>query len=138
LGILKNKVKYFEINKVILQIDDNLLHVKFVEDVVRYWGYEITSIPSVDEIFKLIEPIKPNLILLDLHLPGSSLDGFEILNALKTTPETQHIPVIVLSVQMLEDEIQRAVALGCDSYLTKPVNILTLQEQITRLIQARC
>lgn len=73
----------------------------------------------------------PLLVLLDLNLPG--LDGYQILQEIKAQPSTRHIPVIILTTTDDPDEIEKCYALGCNIYLTKPVEYDQFVEAIRRL-----
>jgi CheY-like chemotaxis protein len=73
----------------------------------------------------------PLLLLLDLNLPG--LDGYEVLTRLKADARTRHIPVIILTTTEEPYEIQRCYALGCNVYLTKPVEYDQFAEAMRRL-----
>ena len=71
------------------------------------------------------------LLLLDLHLPG--LDGYQVLTRLKANERTRHIPVIILSTVDEPYEIERCYALGCNVYITKPVEYEQFAEAIRKL-----
>ena len=73
----------------------------------------------------------PHLILLDLNLPG--MDGYQVLRRLKETPDTKHIPVIVLTTTDNPDELEHCYELGCNAYITKPVEYEAFSEAIQRL-----
>ena len=75
--------------------------------------------------------ILPLLLLLDLNLPG--LDGYQVLARLKANERTRHIPVIILTTTDEPYEIQRCYALGCNIYLTKPVEYEQFAEAIRKL-----
>lgn len=71
------------------------------------------------------------LVLLDLNLPG--LDGFQVLERLKSDPRTSHIPVIVLTTTDDPYEVQRCYDLGCNIYVVKPVEYTQFSETIQKL-----
>lgn len=73
----------------------------------------------------------PLLILLDLNLPG--LNGYQILEAIKGQSSTRHIPVVILTTSDSPDEIEKCYALGCNIYLTKPIEYDQFVEAIRRL-----
>ena len=78
--------------------------------------------------FKQIEVKKPDLIVLDLMLPN--MNGFEVLNILKNTPEYENIPVIILSAKSTELDIVQGLDMGASDYITKPFGLL---EFVTRI-----
>ena len=75
----------------------------------------------------------PDLILLDLHLPDMS--GLEILRLLKSEPATASIPIIIVSADAMPQQVDAALAAGCDRYLTKPVNINVLLQLVDELLE---
>jgi two-component system, cell cycle response regulator DivK len=75
---------------------------------------------------------RPDLILMDLSLPG--IDGWEATRRLKTSPETDAIPVIALTAHAMQGDEERARACGCDDYLTKPIDEDQLFAKMARLL----
>ena len=76
---------------------------------------------------------RPDLILLDVHLPDAS--GLEFLRLVKANPETSSIPVIMVSADAMPEQIETALAAGAACYLTKPVQINSLLQQVSQLLQ---
>ena len=64
---------------------------------------------------------RPNLILMDINLPG--IDGFEVLKILKAYQETQDIPIVAISANAMAKDIERAIAAGFAEYIIKPINV---------------
>ncbi|NLA05914.1 MAG: response regulator [Firmicutes bacterium] len=81
-------------------------------------GYEVEVAENGEEAMELIEQGHPDLILLDLMLP--KVNGYEVLESLKTDPGTGSIPVVVLTAKAEEEDRLRATELGADAYMTKP------------------
>jgi CheY-like chemotaxis protein len=75
--------------------------------------------------------IDPLLILLDLNLPGKN--GFQVLQVIKADEHTKHIPVVVLTTTDISQEVTRCYALGCNVYVTKPVEYDKFTEAIRNL-----
>ena len=82
--------------------------------------------PTVSEL-----PALPSLVLLDLRLP--QVDGYTVLARMKRDERTQHIPVIILTTVDVPEEIERCYALGCNVYITKPVEETRFIEAIRQL-----
>ena len=74
----------------------------------------------------------PQLILLDVHLPDAS--GLDFLKLAKANPETRHIPVVMISADATPEQVDACLAAGAACYLTKPVQILALLEQVDALL----
>jgi len=79
-----------------------------------------------------IASFKPHLVLLDLMMPG--LDGFKECEQVKSDPETEHIKVLIVTGFGLEENIERALRLGADGYLLKPLSVEELQERVRDLL----
>lgn len=75
--------------------------------------------------------IKPRLILLDLKMP--KVDGIEVLRRVKSAPETQKIPVVILTSSSLDPDVQKCYALGANSYIVKPVDFEHFSHAVTRI-----
>jgi len=103
----------------ILIVDDEPDIVEFIEAVLEKEGYQVTSAESADAALQSMESGKPDLIILDLKLPGVS--GFDLCKILKSKDETSGIPLVILSGKYLrpEDKVQ-ALDIGADDYITKP------------------
>ena len=95
-------------------------------------GFEVLTSQEPARLIKLIKDFKPNLILLDLLMPG--LDGFEICRILNNDPELQSIPIIIMSGLSDLVDIKRAYALGVVGYLTKPFDLKTAAVEIEKAI----
>ena len=74
----------------------------------------------------------PDLVLLDILMPV--MDGFEVCRQLKSSPATQHIPILFLTALDKEEHIEQGLALGGDGYVVKPFNAVTLAAQISELL----
>lgn len=104
------------INKLLIIEDDKFLR-DLISQKLSKEGFEITGSVDGDDGLKKVNEEKPSLILLDLILPG--IDGFEVLRRLKQKPETEKIPVVVLSNLGQKDDIDKAKSLGAVDYLIK-------------------
>ncbi|MEM9950234.1 MAG: response regulator [Chloroflexota bacterium] len=112
----------------LLIVEDDLGHATLVQMNLEEAGFhnKIDHVENgqlaIDYVTAFINqtPNESLLILLDINMPV--LDGFQVLERLKSNPRTKHIPVIMLTSTDSEEEIQRAYALGCNVYLRKPVD----------------
>jgi DNA-binding response OmpR family regulator len=103
--------------KTILVIEDD----KFLRDLISKKllkeNYNVVEAVDGEEGLKKIKEIKPDLVLLDLILPG--MDGFEVLAQVKDDPTLNQIPVIILSNLGHRDDVERGLKLGASDYLIK-------------------
>jgi len=114
--------------QTILVVDDEPEIVGILKFRIKSWGYEALSAASGREALKLADEEKPNLILLDVMMPGMS--GFDVLKELKNKESTKSIPVIMITVAAAKHEIDEGIKLGAAYYLSKPYDA---QELITRI-----
>lgn len=94
-------------------------------------GFAVTVANDGAEGLMLARSQPPAVVLLDLRLP--ILDGWEVARRLKADPETRHVPIIALSAHALAEDRVRALAAGCDAYLSKPVDFPFLLEAVRRV-----
>jgi CheY-like chemotaxis protein len=103
--------------KTILVIeDDKFLRELIIKKLIKE-NYNVVEVEDGEEGIEKIKKTKPDLILLDLILPG--IDGFEVLSRIKEYPDLAKIPVIVLSNLGQRDDIEKAIKLGANDYLVK-------------------
>lgn len=102
---------------------------------LRMSGYEPLEASTGEEALELAFARMPDLILLDMSLPG--IDGWEVTTQLKRNPKTKHIPVVALTAHALQSERQRTERAGCDGFLAKPCAPPDLLAEITRLLGPR-
>ena len=74
----------------------------------------------------------PQLILMDLQLPDG--DGLEVVRQLRALPDSQHIPIIALTAHAMAGDADRARAIGCDDYLTKPIDTRSFGQRVERYL----
>jgi len=104
---------------------EKILLVEDDEDIQELVGYNLTkegyrfeSVPSAEAALKKIKADKPDLALLDLMLPG--MDGLDLCKTLKSTPETEDIPIVIVTAKGEESDIVAGLELGAEDYITKP------------------
>lgn len=103
--------------KTILIIEDDKFLRELIAQKLIKEGYDIIEAIDGEEGMKRVKEEKPNLVLLDLILPG--IDGFEVLSRMKEDPSLAPIPVIILSNLGQKDEIEKGIRLGAVDYLIK-------------------
>jgi CheY-like chemotaxis protein len=114
----------------ILIVDDNPTNLKLVAYLMSASGYEVTTALDADAALAAIARNRPRLILMDLQLPG--VDGLELTRRLKSDPTTRDIIVVAVTAYAMKGDEAKAVAAGCDDYITKPIDTRALPEAIAR------
>jgi len=122
--------------KKILIIDDEEDLAFFVKANLELTeGYEVNTATSGKEGLKLASSYQPDIILLDIMMPGT--DGYETLIKLKTSRKTMAIPVIMLTAKADEESKIKAATLYNEDYLIKPVQVDVLKAKIEEVLRRR-
>lgn len=116
----------------ILLIEDNELNRDMLSRRLQKRGYEIVMAVDGETGVAMAQSEAPALILMDMSLPG--IDGWEATRRLKAAPETCHIPVMALTAHAMPSDREKALAVGCDDFDTKPVELPRLLEKIETLL----
>lgn len=125
-----------EPTRTVLYIEDNLSNVKLVERVLEQHPHIRLLTAMQGRLgLDLAREHQPDLILLDLHLPD--LSGLEVLRHLKGDPGTLKIPVVMLSADAMERQIERLLAAGAQAYLSKPLNIRQFLATVDEILNDR-
>lgn len=112
----------------ILLIEDNDISRQLMSDFLINCGYDVYSLGEAKDFDSVMEFFKPNLILLDIKLPG--IDGYTVLQQIQQRVDWKKIPVVVVSAFAFNADQQRALALGARRYLVKPIRLAELTEVI--------
>lgn len=118
----------------VLIIDDEIHIRRLTARMLEMAGYQVLEAASGAQALSLIEETRPDVITCDITMPG--MNGFEVLEALKSQPDTAEIPVIILTAAGEEKDADRATALGAADYITKPFGTINLVETIERQLGA--
>jgi two-component system, cell cycle response regulator DivK len=118
----------------VLVVEDNETNQMLTMAVLLRDGYRVRTAGSADEALAIIGSDRPDIILMDLQLPGQ--DGLTLTRALKVDPATAAIPIVAMTAHvMLGDEAQ-ALAAGCAGYIAKPIDTRTLSGDVRRYLVA--
>ncbi|MBI3104754.1 MAG: response regulator [Candidatus Rokubacteria bacterium] len=105
-------------SKRVLVIEDHEENRRIVGYLLASAGFEMIEAVTGDEGVAAAEKERPDLILMDIQLPG--LDGYEATRRIKANPALRHIPIIVVTSYALSGDDVKAFEAGCDAYVTKP------------------
>lgn len=103
----------------VLVVDDIPLNVLLIEKMLKKFGFEIRKANGGTQALEAIAERKPQLILLDIMMP--SMSGYEVLTKIRETYPKEELPVVMLSALSANDDVSKAMKLGANEYLTKPV-----------------
>jgi len=116
----------------ILVVEDNALNLKLVRDVLRVAGFEVLEARSGEEGVALAREAHPDLVLMDLQLPG--IGGAEALRLIREDPGSGRVPIVAVTAFAMKDDRERAYRDGFNGYLGKPLSVGALPGQIRRLL----
>ncbi len=113
----------------ILIVEDNQLNSEMIKELLEEVGYETLEAPSADASLRLAKQKHPDLILMDIYMPGKN--GYEATRSLKSDPETQDIPILAFTALAMEKDRERAKAAGCIGVISKPIDVDTFAATVT-------
>ena len=119
----------------ILIVDDNPTNLKLVAYLMKANGYAVSTAVDADAALAEIRARRPALILMDVQLPG--IDGLELTRQLKADPETRDIIIVAVTAYAMKGDVDKAVAAGCDDYVTKPIDTRALPGTIAKHLSGK-
>lgn len=127
--------KYDAWNRSILIVDDDEVIIKTLRPMLLSHGYAVLTASSGEDGLQIANTQKPDLILLDVILPG--IKGREVCQKLKEDSQTQDIPVVFLTAKDSPEDIQAENEVGSSGHITKPVNIKVLVSTIQNVLDSQ-
>ena len=118
--------------KSILIVEDNQTNAQLLKDVLVIKYYDVNVVTNGDDALASIEKSKPDLVLMDVQLPG--MDGYEVTCKMRENPQTKELPIIAVTAYALKGDREKAMEAGCDGYMSKPINTRELPKMVERLI----
>lgn len=112
----------------ILVVEDNPKNLKLVRDVLMHSGHEVIEATSGEDGVRLAVEAAPDLILMDLQLPG--IDGAEALRQIRASDQNPGVPIVAVTAFAMNDDRERAFESGFDGYIEKPISVRGLPQQI--------
>ena len=123
----------YQMAKIILVIEDNELNMKLIQHLLWVGHYQILKAGNAEDGLELARANQPDLILMDVQLPGMS--GLEATRLIKSDPAMQGIPVVALTSFAMAGDEQKAFDAGCMGYITKPISTRTFLQDLSVYIE---
>ncbi|MFW5715294.1 MAG: response regulator [bacterium] len=120
-------------NKTILVVDDEADILQLIQYNLEKEGYKTLTTASGEEALREARRHLPNLIILDLMLPG--LDGIEVCKQLSSTEDTKYIPILMVTAKSEESDIITGLEVGADDYITKPFSPKVLIARVRAILR---
>jgi CheY-like chemotaxis protein len=119
---------------LILLIEDHEDNRNIYRTILEHFGFRVEVAPDGREGLRLAREAVPDLILMDISIPH--IDGWEATRQLKGDEATAGIPIVALTAHALPEDRERAREVGCDGYLTKPVEPTRVIEEVRRFLRS--
>lgn len=112
----------------VLVVDDNRINLELTEFLLTDAGLVCTSAAGANEALAQIPSFAPDLILMDIQLPG--MNGLALTRRLKADAATRHIVIVAFTAYAMKGDEQKMLAAGCDGYLSKPIDVALFAQQV--------
>lgn len=120
-------------NETILVVEDNAANMVVAMALLKPAGYAILQATTAEEGIAIAKAETPDLILMDISLPG--MDGLTATSLLKEDARTERIPVLALTAHAMKGDEEKAFAVGCAGYITKPIEKKLFLAEIARVVE---
>jgi len=113
-------------------VDDTEGTLMLFTAILEAHGAAVTTANSGESFLNRVADFVPDLILLDIQMPG--MDGYAVLEQIKTLPEMNHVPVVALTAHAMSGDREKIIAHGFSGYIAKPVDTRAFPDQIAALL----
>jgi two-component system cell cycle response regulator DivK len=120
--------------KKVLVIEDNKDNLRLISYALKRAGYEIISAETGEEGTEAALKEKPFFIIMDINLPG--IDGLEATKRIRASEIDEDIPIIAITSFVMAGDREKILAAGCNGYIEKPIDPLTIVEKIHQIIES--
>ena len=127
-----SREKRCRVPPLVLVVEDNPVNLELVAALLEEHACETLVATTGDAALQLLRQSHPDLVLVDVQLPGMS--GYQVTRQIKADPTLADIPVVALTAHAMRDEDVRAREAGCDAFLTKPIDIRAFTEILQRFL----
>lgn len=117
----------------VLVVDDNLTNLKLLVYLLQTHRYEVETASDAEGALTKIASFAPAMLLLDIQLP--TMDGLTLARRLRADPATRDLLVVAITAHAMKGDQERALAAGCDAFVTKPIDTRTLPGELSRLFE---
>lgn len=117
----------------ILIVEDNDKNMKLVRDVLQVKGHRTLEAGTAEDGLRLAAERSPDLILMDIHLPGMS--GIDALKVLRAQPSTARIPIAAVTASVMQQDRAQIIDAGFDAYVSKPISLKEFLETVRTLLE---
>ncbi|HXF13410.1 MAG TPA: response regulator [Terriglobales bacterium] len=113
--------------------EDNAVNRELLRELLESRGYDVVEACDGQEALTVIEQTRPDILLLDIGMP--KMDGFAVVRELRQDPRLAKLPVIAVTAYAMQGDREKVLDSGFDGYLSKPINVKALEQELERLEQ---
>ncbi len=118
--------------EAILIVEDNPTNLKLAKLLLIVEGYNVKTAMDAKQALSILTTFQPKLILMDIQLPGKN--GLDLTRELKADPRHKSIFIVALTAYAMKGDEEKAIAAGCDGYMTKPISAANFPVEIARFL----
>ncbi len=122
--------------KTVMIVEDHPLNMRLAADLLSLNGFRVMEAADGETALRLLEAAFPDLILLDIHLPG--LNGVEVFTRIRQHPAWRSLKVIAMTASVMKEEEQKIIAMGFDGFIAKPIDTRRFIQHVRSLLGAPC
>lgn len=119
--------------KTVLVVEDNQDNLELISIVLKRSGYKVLSAETGEMGVEMAIQERPYFVIMDIDLPG--IDGFEATRRIRTSEANGDIPIIALTSFAMSGDRDRIMVIGCNGYFEKPINPLTIVDDIHKILE---
>ena len=116
----------------VLVIEDENDSMEVVQEILEHYHIESYGAYSAEEALDMLDQVAPTLLIVDLALPG--MDGWSLLNTIRSRPETAHIPAVAVTAFHSANVAQEAINAGFNAYFSKPIEAASFVQELDRVL----
>jgi two-component system, cell cycle response regulator DivK len=119
----------------VLVVDDSIDNLFLTQFLLEEAGYTVYTADGAEQVFAVLSTHCPNLILMDIQLPG--IDGLELTRRLRRMTAWQEVPIVALTAYAMRGDEDRMRAAGCNGYIAKPIDTRTFAQIVRTYLPAQ-
>ena len=120
---------------LVLIVEDNERNMELARDILQAKGHDTLEARTAEEGLQLAHAQKPQLILMDIQLPG--MNGIEALKALRAEPGTAGIPIVAITASVMKSDRQEIMSAGFDGFIEKPITVRGFMDVVEATLGAK-
>lgn len=113
---------------MVLVVEDNPLNMKLIRSLLQLGDFDMLEAPDAESGIELAKKRKPDLILMDIQLPG--MDGLSATQIIRNDPSLKNVPIVAITSYAMHGDAQKAKSAGCSGYIAKPIDTRSFLDTI--------